>query len=46
MEAAEIDGKDPRDLGSALGPVVNLSVILGRSLNLAGHQSCYMSSRK
>lgn len=37
VEAAEMDGKNPRDLESAEGIVVSLSVTLGWSLHFPGH---------
>ena len=45
-EAAETDGKNPRDLGSALGIGINLSGTLGRPLNFPGHQFCHMNFRR
>lgn len=40
-----MDGKNTGDLGSALGHVVHFCVILGRSPNLSGHQTCHMNIR-
>lgn len=46
VEAAEINGKNARDLGSGLGLVIKSLSDLGQGLNLSGYQFCRMNIRR